>query len=260
MTARIGEAFDKARGEARPAVVAYVMAGDPDRERALQYAEAVFAEADVLEIGVPFSDPVADGPVIERAAVRALRNCARLDDAFSLARKLRVRSNKPILLMTYYNPVYQRGLATFAKEAAEAGVDGIILPDVPLEESAPAQEALGKHDVDLVQLASPATPPERFARLAKATRGFLYVVSSFGVTGARESLAPETVDLVKQAKTACGGRVPFAVGFGVSKPEHVRMLAEAGADGVVVGSAIVGRIEREEPPEEVAAYVRTLRL
>jgi tryptophan synthase alpha chain len=248
---RIQAAFPKDR----PAVIAYVMAGDPSLEASFAHAKAILAEADALEIGVPYSDPVADGPVIERAGVRSLARGTTLTDCLALARRLRAASPKPILLMTYYNPVLQRGLARFAQDARDAGVDGVILPDAPLEESGPAREALEKEGVALGQLASPASPPERLRRLAQATRGFLYVVSSFGVTGAREGLAPETADLVARVK-ALG--VPFAVGFGVARPEDVRALAAAGAEGVVVGSAIVGRIERGETPEQVAGFVRSL--
>src|SRR5439155_1613994 len=179
---RLAAAFSK-----RPALVAYVMAGEPDLQSDIKYARAALAEADALEIGVPFSDPVADGPTIERAHTRALARGATLAHALALARALRRESDKPLLLMTYYNPVLQRGLDKFAAEAREAGVDGVILPDCPLEESGPAGDALGKAGVDLIQLASPATPPERMTRLARATRGFLYVISSYGVTGARAS-------------------------------------------------------------------------
>ncbi len=260
MNARIADAFATAARQRRPAVIAYAMSGDPSPDAAFAYAKALLEEADILEVGVPFSDPVADGPVIERAAVRALEAGHRVEDAFGLVKRLRASSQKPILLMTYYNPVFVRGLARFAREAAEAGVDGVILPDVPLEESAQADAAFSAHGLALVQLASPASPPERLARLAKATRGFLYVVSSFGVTGARVDLAPETRDLVARARAACGGSVPLAVGFGVSEPRHVEALRDAGADGVVVGSAIVARIEKGETPQAVAAYVRSLRV
>ena len=259
MSARIARAFERARAQGRPAVVAYLMAGDPDRERAFEYAAAVLQEADALEIGVPFSDPVADGPTIERAAQRALAHGTRMDDALALARSLReLETEKPILLMTYYNPVYRRGLARFAKEAGAAGVDAVILPDVPLEESAMPDAALAAEGVGLVQLASPAASPERLARLAKATRGFLYVVSSFGVTGARSDLAPETRDLVRRAADACRGVAPFAVGFGVGERRHVEALRDAGAEGVVVGSAIVSRVEAGQSPQEVARFVASL--
>lgn len=244
----------------KPALLGYVMAGDPDAPGALAHARALLPHVDVLEIGVPFSDPVADGPVIERAAVRALAGGAKLDDALQLARALRALDpSKPLVLMTYYNPVFRRGVDRFARACREAGVDGVILPDVPLEESEGPGAALAREKVDLVQLASPASGPERLARLAKATRGFLYVVSSFGVTGARDALPPETRETVERAKAACAGVTPFAVGFGVSKPEHVAMLRDAGADGVVIGSAIVARIEKGEPADEVAAFVRSLR-
>lgn len=255
---RIARAFAQAKSEQRPAIVAYVMAGEPDLKQDVEYAREVLHEADVLEIGVPFSDPVADGPVIERAGVRALARGGNVAHALALARELRATSDKPIVLMTYYNPVLRRGLAAFAGEAAAAGVDGVILPDVPLEESGPAEAAFQAAGVDLVQLASPATPPERFARLALATRGFLYVVSSFGVTGARDALPEEATDTVRRAGKACDG-APFAVGFGVSRPEHVRALHAAGAGGVIVGSAIVGRIEAGESPAQVRAFVKSLR-
>lgn len=256
---RLDHAFRAAREEGRPALVAYVMAGHPDLQRHADYARAVLAECDVLEIGVPFSDPVADGPVIERAATRALEGGAKLQHALDLARTLRSESPKPLVFMTYYNPVLRRGLARFAREAREAGVDGVILPDVPLEESGPAGEALAAEGVDLIQLASPATSPERLARIAKATRGFLYVVSSFGVTGARATMAAETEGLVKLVAHTCRGTIPFAVGFGVSTSDHVRALHAAGAEGVVVGSAIVKRVDDEQPPGAVRAFVAGLR-
>lgn len=256
---RLSDAFRAARADGRPALVAYVMAGHPDKATHHAYARAVMQACDVLEIGVPFRDPVADGPVIERAAVRALEQGTRMEDALALARALRAESPKPLVLMTYYNPVLRRGLVRFAREAREAGVDGVILPDVPLEESAAAGAAFAAEGLDLVQLASPATSPERLARLAKATRGFLYVVSSFGVTGARTDLAPETAEVVRRAAEACRGVTHFAVGFGVGAPEHVRTLHAAGAEGVVVGSAIVARVEKGESPEAVAAFVAGLR-
>lgn len=258
---RIRDAFARAASDHRAAIVAYVMAADPDNARGLAYARAILAQADIIEIGIPFSDPVADGPTIERAANRALAAGARLDDALQLASALReTEPAKPIVLMTYYNPVYRRGLDKFARDAEDAGVDGVIIPDVPLEESNEPAAVLASHGLDLVLLASPATPTERLAAIASATRGFLYVVSSYGVTGARQGVAPETADLVARAKKASeGAGVPFAVGFGVSTSEQVRALHEAGAHGVIVGSAIVARIEQGETPDSVAAFVRGLR-
>lgn len=256
---RIADAFARAKAEGRAALVTYLMPGDPSLEESEAHMLAALEHADILEVGVPFSDPVADGPVIERAGLRALARGTKLGDVLALVKRLRARTEKPLVLMTYYNPVYLRGVERFAKDAAEAGVDGVILPDVPLEESDEVGAVLAAKGIDLVQLASPATPPERMGRLAKATRGFLYLVSSFGVTGARKDLAPETLDLVKRARKACGDAAPIAVGFGVSEPRHARLLADAGADGVIVGSAIVGRIEQGAKPAEVAAFVRALR-
>lgn len=256
---RIAAAIDKARAGDRAALITYLMPGDPSLEESERHMLAALEHADILEIGVPFSDPVADGPVIERAGLRALASGTTLSDVLSLVKRLRAASDKPLVLMTYFNPVYLRGVDRFAQDAADAGVDGVILPDVPLEESDDIGAALAAQGIDLIQLASPATPDERMARLAKATRGFLYLVSSFGVTGARKDLAPETLELVKRAKSACGDAARIAVGFGVSEPRHARLLADAGADGVIVGSAIVGRIEQGAAPGDIGAVVRSLR-
>ena len=256
---RLASAFEGARREGRPAILGYLMGGDPDPAASLAYAQAVLDAADGLEIGVPFSDPVADGPDIERAAVRARAAGTKLADVFAMASRLRASSAKPIVLMTYANPVLQRGLPRFADEAAAAGVDGVIIPDAPLEESGPIADALAARDVAVVLLGSPATDDARFARIARASRGFVYLVSSYGVTGARDRLAPETEAIVARGKRACAGVIPFAVGFGVSRPEQVRLLHELGADGVAVGSAIVSRIEQREPPEALRAFVASLR-
>ncbi len=243
----------------RGALVAYLMGGDPDVPRSLDYMRAaVRGGASVLEIGVPFSDPVADGPTIQRAGVRALAAKTRLDDVLGLARTLRAETAVPIVLMTYYNPVLRRGLDAFARAARDAGVDGVILPDVPLEESGDAGRAFAAAGLDLVQLATPATPSARLAAIAQATRGFLYLVSTYGVTGARADLSRHAADLARRARSAVGATASLAIGFGVSAPEHVRTLRDAGADGVIVGSALVSLVERGAPPKELEALVRRL--
>jgi len=255
---RLGAAFAAARASGRPALVCYLM-GD-GRPQTFDTAAAVLAECDVLELGIPFSDPVADGPTIEQAAVEALARGTRVDDVLDLASRLHAaHPDKPLVLMTYYNLVFKRGLDTFARQAFDAGVSGVILPDVPLEESAPAAASLDAVGLGLVQLASPASPNERMNGLAKATRGFLYVVSSFGTTGAREGLPDEALETIRRARAATPSGVPCAVGFGVSTPEHVRALHAAGADGVIVGSAIVKRMLSGESAADVAAFVRSLR-
>lgn len=243
-------------GEGR--LVCYLMAGDPDPHAALHYAQEVLKHADALEIGVPFSDPVADGPVIARAGARALEKGASPADAFGIVAALRKDTEKPLLVMTYYNPIFQVGLPQFARLCRATGVDGVIVPDLPVEESAPLRDVLAKEGVDLVQLVAPSTPPERLKRIGEATRGFLYVVSSYGVTGARTGLSPEAVDLTERARAACPG-VPVAVGFGVSSHETATGLWKAGADAVIVGSALVKQIEEGKTPAEVGEFVRRLK-
>ncbi len=262
MTGRIPKAFETARAEGRPALITYLMCGDPDYATSMAHIEAMLAEggADIVEIGVAFSDPVADGPVIQKAGVRALDGGAKPADALRMVRELRAKGvTKPLVLMTYYNPIYRVGLDAYAAQCKEAGVDGLIVPDLPLEESGPLRDALDAADVALIQLASPATPPERVARLAEATRGFLYLVSSFGVTGARSDVADKARGLVSRVKEDVAGKVPVAVGFGVSSPEHVQALGDAGADGVIVGSALVKRVEDGMAPDGIGLAVKGLR-
>jgi len=237
------------------------MAGDPERGRDAEYFRAAIrGGADWVEIGVPFSDPIADGPTIQKASVRALGRGARLGDAFALTRELSKEfPETPLVLMTYANLPYRRGWDSFASDARDAGATGVILPDVPLEESARPQRAFDAAGLSLVQLASPATPVERLARLGEATRGFLYLVSTYGVTGTRAPPSEEARALVTRAKQATGSRVPLAVGFGVSAPEHVAALRHAGADAVIVGSAAVAHVERGDRPERLEAFVRALK-
>lgn len=259
MTSNLRKAFDAARARGEAAFVAYLMAGDPDPAGALAYARAALdAGADVLEVGVPFSDPVADGPVIQRAGVRALAGGATPGDALGLCAHLSRETDKPLVLMTYYNPVHRVGPAAFAKAAYASGADGVIVPDLPLEESGPMREACDAAGLDLVLLASPASSPARLSRIAEATRGFLYVVSSYGVTGAKADLAASATDVVTRAKAAAGD-VPVAVGFGVSAPEHVATLRKAGADGVIVGSHLVKVVEEGQGPAAMRAEVERLR-
>lgn len=245
--------------EGEAAFVGYVMGGDPNPNRSLEYARAVLeGGADVLELGVPFSDPVADGPTIQQAGIRAREAGTRVDHVLDMAGRLTADHDQPVVLMTYYNPIYRRGLPAFAEAAADAGVAGLIVPDLPLEESTPLRDALSGVGVDLVQLASPATSDARFQRLATATGGFLYLVSTFGVTGARTNVEDRTRELVQRARKHAGG-TPVAVGFGVSEPQHAATLRDAGADGVVVGSAIVDRIARGVDPTEVRAFVEGMK-
>jgi tryptophan synthase alpha chain len=258
---RIAQRFEQLRKNGEKALVVFLSAGDPDLDTtdALVLAMAE-SGADLIEIGVPFSDPVAEGPTIQRSSERGLASGASLRRILERVERLRSKVELPLLLMGYANPFYAMGAERFAVAAGQVGVDGIIVPDLPPEEGHDFFEAADRHGIDAVLMATPTTPPERMKYLVEATRGFLYYVSLTGVTGARGDLASDVQAQVDLAKSF--GDVPVCVGFGVSKPEHARELAGF-ADGVVVGSAIVDRIEsagsREKAVESVASFVEELK-
>lgn len=242
MTSLAG-AFDQ------PTLVGYLVGCHPDRERFLAYADALIeAGCGVLEVGIPFSDPIADGPTIQDAVTEALDAGVRPPDVIDAMREVKDRHpDTPLVAMTYTNIAHAMGYQAFADRLAKAGVEGTILADMPPEAADRTPDAFA--DVDQVFLASPATEDQRLAKLVDATRGFLYVVGLFGTTGARDELDPRTVELVERVAPVANEReTPFAVGFGVSKPDHARRLVEAGADGVVVGSAFVDKVLDGEDP------------
>jgi tryptophan synthase alpha chain len=252
---RIGTRFEKRRAEGRPAFVAFLTAGDPSLDRTRGAAvELDRAGADVLELGVPFSDPLADGPVIQRASERALARGVTLPKVLELVRRIRERSELPLLLFTYYNPLLQHGLERLAREAKAAGVDGVLVTDLPPEEAGEWVAAARAVDLDTVFLAAPTSPPERLRRVAEASRGFLYAISRTGVTGERQALSDDARPLVERLRALT--TVPVALGFGLSTPGQVQEAA-AVADGVVVGSALVRFLE-EHPEGDLGARVRWL--
>jgi tryptophan synthase alpha chain len=257
---RIASAFREAEG---PIFIGYTVAGDPDPAASVRIAKAVLdGGADILELGVPFSDPVADGPVIQRAGIRALGAGTTPAGVFQMVREIRKFADQPIVLLTYANPVCRRGLPWFYGEASAAGADGILVVDLPLEEADRARECARKNGLDQILLAAPTTGDARLTRIVEAASGFLYLVSRTGVTGAREDLPGDLRDLIGRVKAQ--GNVPVAVGFGISRPAHVRACAAAGADAVIVGSGIVGLVERHlsDPPvmeEAVRAYIHQMK-
>ncbi len=254
---RLASAFRRARGEGRSALLVYLMAGDPSLAATEELALAcVRGGADILELGVPFSDPIADGPEIQMAGQRALRSGARPRDVLNLAARLRARTEVPLVLMSYLNPILALGPREFAARARAAGLDGLIIPDMPLEESDEVRTLLDAQGIDLVQLVSPATPPARAAAIGKASRGFLYVVSRYGTTGMRSDL-PEGLALRLEELRRLTA-LPLAVGFGVSTKEHVEALASIGADGVVVGSAVVRLIAERPEAKTIEGFVADL--
>ena len=252
---RIGERFAKRRAEGKPAFVAFLTAGDPSLDGTVEAALALErAGADVLELGVPFSDPLADGPVIQRASERALARGVTLSRVLETVRRIRAHSELPLLLFSYYNPLLQHGLERLAGDAKAAGVDGALVTDLPPEEAGEWIAAARAHDVDTVFLASPTSPPDRLELVAKTSRGFVYAISRTGVTGERQALSGDARPLVERLRALTA--VPVALGFGLSTPEQVREAA-AVADGVVVGSALVRFLE-EHPEGDLGAQVRWL--
>jgi tryptophan synthase alpha chain len=253
---RIGEGFSRLRREGKKAFVAFLTAGDPSLEATLRAARDLErGGADVLELGVPFSDPLADGPVIQRSSERALRRGTTLAHVLETARAIRRESALPLLLFGYFNPFLRHGLGRLAEEAKEAGVDGALITDLPPEEAGEWLEVARAHDLDTVFLAAPTSPDERLRAVAATSRGFVYAVSRTGITGARASLSDEARPLVERIRALTAE--PVALGFGISTPDQFQAAALA-ADGVVVGSAIVRFLE-ETPDGDLAEHVRWLK-
>ena len=237
---RIKDAFARAAAQNRAAFVSYLCAGDPDFETSLEACRAVVAAgADILELGVPFSDPLADGLTNQLAAQRALESGMTSARVFDLVRRIRESSDISIVFYTYYNLVFSNGVERYVKEASAAGVDGLLILDLPPEEAQEAASACARHGVDTVCIVAPTTPDARLPRIAAAATGFIYYVSREGVTGVRDRLAGGIAEAV--ARIRSHSKLPVAVGFGISSRSQVAQVA-ALADGVVVGSALVNVI------------------
>jgi tryptophan synthase alpha chain len=238
----IERAFARCRAEKRAAFIPYLTAGDPDLAATERLAVALAeAGADILELGVPFSDPIADGPVNQAAAVRALASGTTLEGILGLCARLRAPLGIPVVLFTYFNPVHSYGVDRFARDAAASGVDGVLCVDLPPEEAeCDLLPALRQSGIDLIFLLAPTSTPERVKAAARAASGFVYYVARTGVTGQRETLPKELAAETKALRKRL--RLPLAVGFGISTPEQVRAVAKL-ADGVVVGSALVRIVE-----------------
>ncbi len=252
---RLDALFDRLRGTPRIAFNVYLCAGNPS----LEATERLIAEmerrgVDAIELGMPFSDPVADGPDLQPAHARGVQAGITLGDVFDLVRRIRAASQIPIVLMSYYNPIHHRGSARAVAEAAEAGVDGLIVPDLPPEEADELIAAARDHDVKTIFFLAPTSTPERVALVNRATTGFIYCISLTGVTGAREKLPDELAGQLRSLREQTDK--PLVVGFGVSKPEHVRAMAEV-ADGCIVGSAVARVIEANlaAPLDDLVAKV-----
>ena len=258
---RIATRFRRLAETGELGLVAYITAGDPSLEASEKIVlSAAEAGADVIELGVPFSDPVADGPTIQRASERALRSHTTLAGVIELVRRLRARTEVPLVLFSYFNPILQMGLEKFAEAAAASGADGVLVTDLTPEEAEEYRAVMRRHGLDTIFLAAPTSTDARLAKIAEFTSGFLYLISRTGVTGAREALPEDLPTLARRARQFT--KLPLAVGFGISQPAHVSILGGI-ADAAVVGSAIVAEIEKAPTPdaaaEAVAGRIRALK-
>lgn len=250
---RIEKKFRELKAARRKAFIPYITAGDPNLKTTVDLILALDkAGADVIEVGVPFSDPIADGPVIQRATERALLAGATLGDILRMGAEIRKKSQIPLLLFSYYNPLLHYGLENLARDAAAAGFDGILASDLTVEESGPYVETMKKAGLNTVFLVAPTSSPERIRKIAATSTGFLYAVSRTGITGEQQELAPDLRDFLKNLRSHTD--VPIAVGFGISQPEHVKAVWQE-ADGAVVGSALVRAIEENAGFSDVADRV-----
>jgi len=258
---RITEKFKELKRQDRAALIPYIMAGDPDMattERLV--AEIEKAGADMIELGVPFSDPLADGPTIQKASMKALASGADIKGVLGLVKRMRIRSGMPVILMLYYNLVFKYGEERFVKDSVRAGVDGVIIPDLPPDEAGRLMEHAKSHGLDVVFLLAPTSDASRVRLVARSSGGFIYYVSLTGVTGARTALDKGLQAQVGKVKRAT--RMPVCVGFGISGPQQAESVG-AWADGVIVGSAIVSLIDKARSPgaacNQVGRFVRSLR-
>ncbi len=261
MTSRIATTFARLRDQKRTGLVTYVTAGDPDLGRSAEILSALDrAGADVLEVGIPFSEPLADGPVIQRATERALAAGTTASGVLDLVATVRASVQAPIVLFTYANPVLRMGVEAFGDRARRAGVDGVLVLDLPIEEAQEVRDALAARQIDMIFLLSPTTTDGRMAQAARLASGFVYGISRLGVTGTRDTVAEGAETLARRMKAATP--LPIALGFGVSRPEHVRQIGTF-ADAAVVGSGLVNVIAEAgrgaDLAERVESYVRWLK-
>ncbi|KAL2535720.1 Tryptophan synthase alpha chain [Forsythia ovata] len=248
-TVGLSETFSRLKQQGKVALIPYITAGDPDLSTTAQALKVLDScGSDIIELGVPYSDPLADGPVIQAAATRSLARGTNFDKIIAMLKDVVPQLSCPIALFSYYNPILKRGVKKFMTTLKDAGIHGLVVPDVPLEETEILRKEAVNNNVELVLLTTPTTPIPRMKAIVEASEGFVYLVSSVGVTGARASVSDKVQSLLYEIKEATSK--PVAVGFGISKPEHVKQVAGWGADGVIVGSAMVKLLGEAKSPEE----------
>jgi len=251
----IGQKFLELGNRAEGVIVAYLMGNDPDPKSFLANAASLIeGGADILEIGIPFSDPVADGPVIQAAGTRALSAGATPRKIFDTVGELSSQFTIPIVIMTYYNLILAMGIEQFIRNASDNGVKGIVVPDLPMEEGDRFRDIALKHNLDNIYLAAPNTSAERLRTIVEKSKGFLYLISLYGVTGPRDTVSAESLETVKKVKSLAKGKIPISAGFGISQAAHVSSLLRAGADGAIVGSVLVRTVADHLNDPEAAPY------
>ena len=259
---RIKEKFAELESKNQKALISYIMSGFPNEKATISTVRGlVKGGVDIIELGFPFSDPLADGPVIQNASTISLERGTNIVKFFSLVKKIRKETDIPLILMTYTNILYHKGYGKFISEAKKAGIDGFILPDMSIEESKEYLQA-AKNKADTIFLISPNTSKTRIQKISKASSGFLYLVAVFGTTGVKTGIKKYTLDAIKQVKKQTKGKIPIGIGFGVSTPDDVRKYIKAGADAVIVGSAYLKLIEKtpqNQLESKIASFTKSLK-
>ena len=259
---RIKEKFAELQAKNQKALISYIMTGFPNEKATISTVRGlVKGGVDIIELGFPFSDPLADGPVIQNASTVSLEKGTNIVKFFSLVKKIRKETDIPLILMTYTNILYHKGYGKFISEAKKAGIDGFILPDMSIEESKEYLQA-AKNKADTIFLISPNTSKTRIQKISKASSGFLYLVAVFGTTGVKTGIKKYTLDAIKQVKKQTKGKIPIGIGFGVSTPDDVRKYIKAGADAVIVGSAYLKLIEKtpqNQLESKITSFTKSLK-
>lgn len=248
----VSACFKSLQSHSQCALIPFITAGDPDLKTTAQALRILDKSgADIIELGVPYSDPLADGPTIQAAATRALQKGVRLDDVLEMVKDVAPELKAPLILFTYYNPILNRGIESFLKQIADAGVKGLVVPDLPLEEAELLLKPAAEIGIEVVLLVAPTSPKERIEAIARQSQGFIYLVSVTGVTGMRTQVESRVQDILQQMRTVTDK--PIGVGFGISQPEQARQVKNWGADAVIVGSAFVKRLADGTPAEGLSA-------
>ncbi len=254
---RIQEKFQQLKSQKESALISYIMVGYPSENATLKAVRGlVEGGVDIIELGFPFSDPIADGPTIQMASTHSLNNGTQINDFFSIVKKIRKESEIPLVLMTYTNILYNQTYQKFIKRAKDAGIDGLILPDMAIEESRKYVMAAKKNDMDTIFLVSPNTEKKRLKEIIKNTSGFLYMVAVFGTTGVQTKIHKYTIEALKNTRKIAKGLIPVGVGFGISNEKDVQKYVSSGADAVIVGSANI-KIMENTPSNRIQSRIKT---